>query len=382
MRMRIVQITTDNRDHYKRYHEILPSFGNAPQALLEGFKYYPEAEIHVVSCSHQKTQASKKITDNIWFHQPIVGKLGWGKSLYSGCVMATRSLIRSIQPDIVHGQGTERECALSAAYSGFPNVVTIHGNMAEIQRLGYHGNKVYGTIASFLENHTLSKTNGVFCNSKYTRHLVNPRSAKTWLVSNPIREVFFQPSTEDNASTIPLILNIGVISPRKRQLEILRALTQLKRDGHDFKIIFVGAMAEETDYGKTFAEELRKAEQLGIAEHAGFLEAEDLVRLMDQCSGLIHFPAEEAFGLVVAESMARGLKMFGANHGGIRDIALDSPGAELHDSLVSLADSVVSWLKEGAPKFPDAATKMKIRYHPKFIAGQHLDIYREVLAKE
>lgn len=379
--MRIVQITTDSREHFRRYHEALPSFGTAPQALLEGFKYFPEAEIHVISCSHQKTVVPEKIADNIWFHQPVVGKLGWGKTLYSGCVKATRSLIKSIQPDIVHGQGTERECALSAVHSGFPNVVTIHGNMAELQRLGYHGNRVYGTIASFLENHTLSKTNGVFCNSKYTRHLVTPRSSKTWLVSNPIREVFFQPSTEGKATTTPRILNIGIISPRKRQLEILRALTQLKRDGHDFKIIFVGGMAEETAYEKAFAEEFRKAEQLGIAEYAGFLQAEGLVRLMDQSSGLIHFPAEEAFGLVVAESMARGLKMFGANHGGIRDIALDSPGAELHDSLLSLANGVVSWLKEGAPKFPDAATEMKKRYHPKFIAGQHLDIYREVLAK-
>jgi hypothetical protein len=51
-----------------------------------------------------------------------------------GCIRATRRRLRTLQPDLVHGQGTERDCALSAIFSGFPNVVTIHGNMAELAR--------------------------------------------------------------------------------------------------------------------------------------------------------------------------------------------------------------------------------------------------------
>ena len=37
-----------------------------------------------------------------------------------------------IRPDIVHGQGTERDSALGAIFSGFPNVLTIHGNMRAV----------------------------------------------------------------------------------------------------------------------------------------------------------------------------------------------------------------------------------------------------------
>jgi hypothetical protein len=43
--------------------------------------------------------------------------------------------LKDIQPDIVHGQGTERDCAIRAVFSGYPNVIPIHGNMAELARL-------------------------------------------------------------------------------------------------------------------------------------------------------------------------------------------------------------------------------------------------------
>ena len=47
-------------------------------------------------------------------------KIGWLRTLYQGCVRATRRKLREIQPDIVHGQGTERDCAIGAVLSGFP----------------------------------------------------------------------------------------------------------------------------------------------------------------------------------------------------------------------------------------------------------------------
>ena len=64
----------------------------------------------------------------------MVPKIGWMRTLFQGCVRATRKKIREIQPDIVHGQGTEADCAMSAVFSGFPNVLTLHGNMRAVAR--------------------------------------------------------------------------------------------------------------------------------------------------------------------------------------------------------------------------------------------------------
>ena len=101
--MRIVQITTDSRGHYKDYQRPEPYFGTAPQGLLDGFTEWPDAEIHVISCSHVATLAPEKLAPNIWFHQPVVGKWGWGRTLFAGSIRAVRGLVREIQPDIVHG---------------------------------------------------------------------------------------------------------------------------------------------------------------------------------------------------------------------------------------------------------------------------------------
>jgi glycosyltransferase involved in cell wall biosynthesis len=78
-------------------------------------------------------------------------------------------------------------------------------------------------------------------------------------------------------------------------------------------------------------------------------------------------------------SIARGLKFFGANLGGIVDIASGIDGAELHNDFESLQAGICRWLDEGAQAPALAADEIARRYHPKVIAGEHLKIYREVL---
>ncbi|MFZ9937799.1 MAG: glycosyltransferase family 4 protein [Luteolibacter sp.] len=380
--MKIVQITTDSREHYRTYGSGVPAFGAAPEALLEGFSGLPNVEIHVLSCLRQPVESPSKLAENIHYHALTVGRKGWMSSAYTGCILKTRKWMGELQPDLVHGQGTEKECAMCAVHSGYPNVVTIHGNMAELHRLGFQGHRLFGTIASVLEGHALARTRGVFCNSAYTESLVKPRARRTWRVPNPIREAFFRPATGTPAEDTPMILNVGLVTPRKRQLELLRALRDLAQDGHAFKIVFAGGLSENTEYGRQFAMELRSAEKEGIAEFAGFLDADQLIALMDRCSGFVHYPSEEAFGLVVAEAMARGLKFFGADLGGIRDIAEGIPSAEAHESMPSLSAGIANWLQAGAPRQPEAADEIARRYHPKIIAARHLQIYREVLERQ
>ena len=134
--MVIVQLTSDNRESFREYHKPIPWFGTAPDALLQGFAALPQdAEVHVVSCIQQPVSSPAKLADNIWFHSLHVPKLGWMRTGYQGCVRAVRRKLKELRPDIVHGQGTERDCAISAVFSGFPNVLTVHGNMNAIARL-------------------------------------------------------------------------------------------------------------------------------------------------------------------------------------------------------------------------------------------------------
>ena len=95
-------------------------------------------------------------------------RIGWLRTGYQGCIRAARKKLREIQPDIVHGQGTERDCAISAAFSGFPNVVTVHGNMRKIARANCARPFSFLWLAARLEGFTLPRTDGVVCITRIT----------------------------------------------------------------------------------------------------------------------------------------------------------------------------------------------------------------------
>ncbi len=381
--MRIVQLTTDSREHYGDYKNPQPYFGAAPTALFQGFATLPEVEVHVISCLQQPAPSPEKIAPNIFFHGLHVPKLGWMRTLYSGCIRAVRKKIHELSPDLVHGQGTERDCAISAARCGFPNVVTIHGNMKAIGQIyGQRFGNFYW-LAEKLENAALKKTGGVFCNSAYTESLVAPRARRTWRVPNALRAEFFAPLPAHTRSGVPIILNVGVVEARKQQLKILAAARRLHERGLKFELHFIGKNSD-TDYGREFSRALAAAERAGFARHHGLRSTTEIIAAMDGADALVHFPTEEAFGLVTAEALARNLKFFGAAVGGSVEIADGADGAELLPAgdFAALEKGLARWLLAGAPRPQNAAAAMRGRYHPAVVARRHLEIYREVLGQK
>ncbi len=378
---KVAILTTDSREHYRDYHNPAPYFGMAPEALLQGFAKLPDIEVHVISCLRKPVESPEKLALNVWYHGLHVPNLGWMKTGYQGCIRAVQKKLKSVQPDIVHGQGTERDCVLGAVFSGFPNVATIHGNMAELARLFHARIGSFGWLAARLENFALKRTAGVFCNSAYTERLVQPRAKRVWRVSNPVREEFFEAPIQIEPVGKCIILNVGLISERKRQVELLDLARHLHERGLNFELHFIGH-ANGGQYTQTFLDRIKIAEQRGYARFLGPKTTPELIDLFDGASGMIHFPSEEAFGLVVPEALARNLKFFGANVGGIQDIAADIPGVELlaMEGWPDLTEAVSAWIKSGFPKPSGGAEIMRRRYHPEVIARRHLEIYREVLS--
>jgi glycosyltransferase involved in cell wall biosynthesis len=380
--MRVAFITTDGRDLLKNYASTVPDFGTAPQALLQGFAQLPDVEVHVVSILQQPVRSPEKLADNIFFHGLLVPKIGWLRTGYQGCIRAVRKKLKEIRPDIVHGQGTERDCAISAAFSGHPNVITIHGNMAELARRFKAPAGSYVWLAGKLENFVLKRTGGVFCNSAYTEGLVGPRAKKTWRVPNALRTEFFSPQQQPPAVCCQM-LNIGVITPRKHQLELLNNIERLRSAGMDFHFRFVGEATATDDYTRDFLEKIGPLQATGVASHSAPMGAAALVAELDRSHALVHFPSEEAFGLVVAESLARGCKFFGAHTGGIVDITADVEGTELYevDDWDGLVSGIVAWMRNGFERSAGGARQMRDRYSPLVVARRHLEIYREILGR-
>jgi glycosyltransferase involved in cell wall biosynthesis len=197
-----------------------------------------------------------------------------------------------------------------------------------------------------------------------------------------MRTPFFGPIPEHQPGNRPRLINVGVISPRKRQVELLAMFQRLHEQGHAFQVEFVGLVDPAGLYGKRFLQAIRPATEQGYAFYSGVKEIGPLIAALDQADGCVHFPTEEAFGLIVSESLSRNLKFFGAREGGIIDITESVEGAELFapEDWPGLEEGLRRWLQAGWPRPRNAAQIMAERYHPRAIAEQHVKIYREVLA--
>jgi glycosyltransferase involved in cell wall biosynthesis len=378
-KMKITIITTDNREPSRQYQKAEPFFGTAPEALLQGFAGLSGVEVHVVSCIREPVQSPAKLADNIFFHSLTVPKIGWMKTLFQGCIRAVRKKIEEIQPDIVHGQGTEMDCSLGAIFSGFPNVVTIHGNMRAIARINRAKPFSYVWLAAWLESFTLPRTDGVVCITNYTRDAVKSLARRTWLLPNAVDQSFFEVAVSPNPAKAPTGLCVGTICFHKNQNDFIRALDQLARE-KDFQIVFLGQVGKDA-YGAEF---LRLVEERPWCKFVGWAGRDQLKDYLRSASFLVLPTREDNCPMVVLEAMAAGLPVLASNVGGVPDLIQPETTGLFCDPLKpeSFSTGVGRLLEDAAlsRRLASAAkAEARARFHPEVIARGHMKIYREVL---
>ncbi len=379
--MKIAILTTDNREPHREYDKPRPWFGTAPEALLQGFAQLPEAEVHVISCTQQPMVSSpEKLAENIFFHSLHVPKIGWLRTLYQGCVRATKKKLREIQPDIVHGQGTERDCALGAIFSGFPNVLTIHGNMRLVAQVNRARPFSFWWNAARLETFTIPRSHGVVCITHYTREAVAALAKKTWVVPNAVDASFFDVRPEIHPDQPPVILCVGAISRRKNQNAFIRALDPLAAR-KKIRLVFLGAGSNDDPYARDFFELLRTR---AWCEHHGFVDREKLKSWLRE-STLLALPSlEDNCPMTVLEAAAAGVPVVAANVGGVPDLIVDGKTGWLCDpldaaSMVGAVEKILSQPDLSRELAAEASRSARARFYPAVIARRHLEIYREVL---
>lgn len=385
-RMKIAFLTTDNREVWKDYARTAPVFGPAPGALVSGFEGISGLEVHVISCIRQPVKSPEKLAGNIWFHSLTVPQLGWMRTGYLGCILAVRRKLREIKPDLVHGQGTELESGICGAFSGYPNVMTLLGVMKEMAEVFQAKPGSFYWCASLLESLALRRTIGVVANSHFTEACVRDRTAKTWLVANALRKEFLEtPSAASSQDGMAnrgnarrVVMNIGTITSYKRQLELLDMAEKLRGEGVELHWRFVGAATPGNAYPDRFR---RRIEGQDWVSWQKSLSTEEIIAELDQSVAMVHVSAIESFGLVVAEALARNVKFFGFGIAGVNDIAAGVEGAEVFadNDWAALQGAVSRWAKAGCPRPKTAAATMRERYHPKVIAAEHVELYREVI---
>ena len=312
--MKIALLTTDNRENDREYSRAEPSFGTAPEALLQGFSGIGDIEIHVLCCLKKEVLAPERLADNIFYHPVVVPSIGWLKTGYFGCIRGVRKKLGEIKPDVVHGQGTERDCAISAAFSGFPNVVTLHGNMRLVAKLASAKPWTYLGLTAALEKLVLCKTDGIVCISTYTQANVQDLNPCTWIVPNAVDPSFFE--IERRPVNPPIVLCVGLVGPRKNQTAFIEAVAPL-RARRDFRVVFLGKAPSSNNYTESF---LNLVRQYPWIDHAGFIGRESLREELAKASLLALPSLEDNCPMVILEASAAGVPIVASRVGGVPDL--------------------------------------------------------------
>jgi glycosyltransferase involved in cell wall biosynthesis len=339
-----------------------------------------DVEVHVVSCTRKPMQSPEKLAPNIFFHSLLVPKIGWMKTLYQGCIRSVRAKVREIQPDIVHGQGTERDCAISAVMSGFPNVLTVHGNLRLIAKVNRSRLFSYAWLAAKLETATIPRSDGVVCITHYTQDAVKDLAKRTWVVPNAVDASFFEVNAHPVPGKVPRILCVGHISTRKNQNAFICALDSLAPAGK-FEVLFLGMVEPNRAYDEEFLRLVRErpwcifggmADRAQLKDHLRHATALALPSLEDNCP------------MVVLEAMAAGVPVVAAKVGGLPDLIEEGKNGFFFDpldsrSMASAMEKILSKNSVADALAERAREEARKRFRPDVVAQRHVEIYRDVL---
>jgi glycosyltransferase involved in cell wall biosynthesis len=379
--IKVALLTTDSREHFRNYANPSPYFGTAPEALVEGFKLLPRGvEVHVVSCLQKMPASSPEtLANNVYYHGLHVPNIGWMKTGYRGCIRAVRHRLQEIQPDIVHGQGTERDCAMCAVYSGYPNVLTIHGNMRLVAKFLRAKPLTYYWLAAKLEKLCLRQTNGVIAISSYTQSNISPYTNRTWLIPNAVHPSFFDlPRKPDSQTRIFCAANIG---SRKNQIGLIKALDALAATAR-IKLVFAGAGTDADAYYRDFK---HMVGDRPWCEYLGPLERCALKTEMSRAMLGVLPSFEDNCPMVILEAAAAGLPFAASAIGGIPDLIEHGKTGLLFnpkqpDSILSAVASLIDDIGLAEQLATSARVHAVNQFSAESVARRHLKVYHAVIA--
>jgi glycosyltransferase involved in cell wall biosynthesis len=379
--IRLAFLTTDNREQNAWYHLEQPCFGTAMDALLQGLINLPqEIELHVISCAKRPMASPERLGPNAFFHQPIVNKLGWGRSAFLGCATAVRRHLARIEPDVVHAQGTERDCAVSMMLAPkVPRLLTIHGHMARISEITRARVPSYYWLASILERQAIRRADGIVALNSYTKNRVSLHAKRTWLAPNAVNPIFFGTRRQTEPG---LAICIAGVHPWKRQVELMRMLDDAPSHERPARLVFIGEAGDDP-YGQAFSEAVTA--RSGWCEHVESLDPVALRDWYGRAELLILPSIEDNCPMVLLEAMAAGLPIVAAAVGGIPELVREGRNGLLFNPLDrnSLRGALAHALPnpERLKEWGEAGTQIAHREHrPEVVATRHLAIYRDAIA--
>jgi glycosyltransferase involved in cell wall biosynthesis len=288
-------------------------------------------------------------------------------------------VLTTIQPDLVHGHGTEGPYALAAAESGRPALVSIQGIIAEIGRIKptFRYRRVAG-----LEKAAVRQARFFTCRTAYDTGFVralNP-AARIFTIHEAVNPVFF--ANAGSPASAPTLLFVGSLVPWKGLDYLLEAVAAVRQacPALRLRVVGGGTATAVTHYRQV----ARQLDLEPVVEFCGVLTAPEIARLHRDTQVFVLPSQNDNSPNALAEAMVSGLPVVATRVGGIPSMIDDGQtGVLVPWAQPALLAKTILWLlkqpEERQRLGANARRVARERHGPENVASATVAAYKEIL---
>lgn len=262
--------------------------------------------------------------------QPLEARFTWRLDLVVRYLISFASVIRSARrlvieeaPDVIHANSIRAGLVMAAATLGLDMPVIWHAH----DILPHHplstAVRLFALVTS--RNRILAVSQAVA--DRFRGIILRPlkRRVPIVVIHNAVDLERFKPNARSReeircalglSNAQPVVGIVGQLTPRKGQMELIRAFASVSSEVEDAVLLIAGAALFNRD--EEYAVQLeRAAESLGIAGRVRFLgPRDDIPKLMQGLDVLVVNSHEEPFALTVLEGLSSGTAVLATSVGG------------------------------------------------------------------
>ncbi len=325
-----------------------------------------------------------KIHSGLWLH--TVKRQIWYYLFPGLAAKALYKIIRNINPDIVHLQGTTFPYSQAAGFASksFPVVVTVHGDVAREAAIERNLiRKLWGlfvmrpTMLSVIKRHSAV----IVCSREMRNGLLKYKNEQDgiFVIPNGFDRHSFYPRKEENPEEFPSILYIGGLKKIKGVDILIRALPIVFQKAGMVRVLIAGAGPEQ-DRLFRLAQELKIENRIHFL---GYVSGEGKIRLIQE-AGIVVLPSLfENSPLSVLEAMGCGKPIIASRVGGIPELVENGKTGLLFEAgnHEQLADQIVTLIQDKALRhqYGNEAYARSRQYSWDKSADQIIEVYKKVM---
>jgi len=306
------------------FYDWLNQWGGAERVLLDILSLYPEADLYTLTYDSKKT--SWLPTKNIVFSQNLPNKIFY-TPFYAGKL---EHLDFSSYDILISTTSTVGHCFLTQPRTLF--LCYFHNINRYLYQNPPHILKPLLKKYQSIDRIYAERPDFLFCNSKTVQDRISAQYHRPATIIYPGIDLDkFVPTPKPSND---YFLIVSRLVPHKNIDLVIKAFEKL-----NLKLKIVGAGREEK-YLHCLASDNKNIEFLGNVDES------ELVKLYQNCQGLIH-PQEEDFGLSPLEAEACGRGVLAYNRGGATETVANHQSGLLFENqdITSLRQALISYLE-------------------------------------